>query len=260
MFTHAAKSRRKPIARKRWTVSAGFTLLELLIVVCLVLILLALTISLLAGLRSRVGETKSLANLRQLSCVMDEFKSVSRDAYPAAVQGRSYPVRSSNIRIAFDYWQIDLQWPAILHDTAPWNECHSIFFSPGLRRPSLPRDQLWIPSYSYSLSFVARPETWETGARPDRQLMAPMRGHDVTFPSSKVLMWDWEMPYLGHPQRISGSDLGERTPILFDDSHANVARPSDASPSVPNPFLKPTVREATARLHNTRSGVRGRDF
>jgi hypothetical protein len=111
-------------------------------------------------------------------------------------------------------------------------------------------------SYTYSTSFLARPAYWDA-VSPDRSRENDStRLNDVLFPSSKVIMWDRELPYLRRELKTDGPDLAESSPMLFVDGHADLHIQSLATPSVHNEF----DGVGHQRLHNTANGVRGRDY
>ena len=51
-------------------------------------------------------------------------------------------------------------------------------------------------SYAYSLSFVGDPKLWSGSESPDAALQRAAREHEVAFPASKALLWDFELAYV----------------------------------------------------------------
>jgi hypothetical protein len=158
--------------------------------------------------------------------------------------------------IGFGHWQMSIQWPAVVYDVAPWPEYAPAFISPRARRTD--SDCGWPTSYAYSSSFIARPDVWRAGSQPNPRLLSATFTHEVQFPSSKVLAWDWELAYIPRSLKRSGPDLDEATPMLFADGHGAMRIPAAGADPSPNPF--PGALYPAARLHNTPDGVYGRDY
>ena len=238
----------------------GFSLVEVLVVIGVIGLLVALLLPALAGVRARARGTQSLVNLRTVYQVVDHYQAENRDCYPVSEPGQFYPYPCSEVLISFDYWAMNTCWPAVVADVAPWREFGRSFLSPGARR-DLDADGGtcgWPTSYEYSRTFIARPETWREGATADPSFLAGVFSHDVRFPSKKTLAWDSEMPYLHREVARKGPDIAEPAPMLFADSHARPATPSQATAPRPNPFL-PSSGDPQ-RIHNTADGVRSWDY
>jgi len=61
----------------------GFTLIELLVVIAIIGILAAITVVSVQGPRNKANDTKSLANLRQVASVMEQYAG-DNTTYPVA--------------------------------------------------------------------------------------------------------------------------------------------------------------------------------
>lgn len=233
----------------------AFTLIEVLVTIGVIGVLLAILIPVLAGGRSTAQRTASLANLRTIGQLVQSYTEQYNETYPWATGG----VNGCNIKMQFlPVWQMALLWPVAMHEVMPPRDLVPIVLAPGARREGDQQACGQPPSYEYSASFLARPETWDGRTAASDTLLRGVTLGMVTHPSSKALMWEWELPYKSEEPRKSGPDLDEPTPMLFVDGHARARTPSEAAEAARNPF--PDAFKPTARLHNTAGGVRGRDY
>lgn len=240
----------------------GFTLIEVLLSVSIIALLIAISLPALSRVRGTAQRTQSLANLRSIGQAFEMYTSGSDDLYPSSIEGRLYPMGwCPGVFGTLPHWEAANNWPGLVHEVLPW-PAHGpgVFLAPGARRDfgeyvstcGLP------PSYHYSTAFITRPELWRPGAVADPVLRKGTAVHEVVFPSSKVLMWDWELPYVRRELRFQGRDLAEPAPMLFADGHGDQLAPAAATAPMRNPFEGVPYPEH--RLHNTPDGVRGRDF
>ncbi len=236
---------------------AAFSLVELMVVIGIIGILIAIILPALGGARGASRRTKSLANLRSLSQIVEMYTQRYDDMYPWGQRG----VNTCGVPMWFDpIWELRVQWPIVLHGEMTRGELRSVMLSPGAIRDggSGPSPCAEPTSYYYSQSFLASPETWSGSASADPKLLGGVRTGRVAFPAQKVLMWEWELPYLNRAVRKAGEDISEPVPMAFVDGHVAQHAPAAATDPVANPF--PRSSTPTARLHNTRGGVRGVDY
>ena len=239
-----------------------YTLVELLVSIGIIALLIAIIIPALAGTKQLASQLTSAANLRSIGQLTEIYTQSNADAYPWGYAGTN----SCGVPTGFaPIWNMSSQWTLIMANTVGQEALKDIALAPSANRESAPCTE--PPSYTYSHSFLADAETWSGTAKPTNKddsddpaarLLGGIEVHDVLSPSAKVIMWEWELPYLTRVPRTRGPDLDEQTPILFTDGHAETHKPADASPAVPNPFTDSD--DPTARLHNTADGVRGRDY
>ncbi len=235
----------------------AFSLVELMVVVFVVAVLVGLLVPALGAAMRSSRETVSLANLRSIHAVFEAYMDENGDFYPVVDPSEVYPYGCEGATIGVPFWHIHYAWPAVVRDNAEWSEHEDVFLSPMARRDRAV-DCGWPSSYSYSTSFVARPEVWRDSGTPDPSLLVGARRTEVRFPSAKALMWDSEMPYVSGELPRSGPDIARPVPMLFADGNAQLRSPAEATEPVTNPFADSPVR--TRRLHNTRDGVYGRDY
>jgi hypothetical protein len=162
-------------------------------------------------------------------------------------------------------WTLSHLWPGLLYKVAPWPENYATWVSPGrsTQLPEMPRPGLGSDisdvSYRYSNSFLAQGSLWKkggTGGIVDDGLLRATSQSDVTFPSSKVILWDADLAYHPKEPKRVNNHYDAPAAMAFVDGHADMKNPKDAKPGVPNPL---NGNDDTT-LHNTEDGVQGRDY
>lgn len=244
----------------------AFTLIELLVVIGVVGILIALTVPALRSIRGEALSTKSLANTRSIFILFELHADRHKGQYPFADSKVSYPGACPGQLMSYFSWHTTYGWPSVIADIMPWSEGKMIFLSPRARREEQKIGNVTATtcgsptSYHFSQSFLARPEIW--GASPPADfsaLVAPTFQSDVVYPSRKVMIWDWELPYVPRKIKLNASgELDERTPTLFADGHGDQKVQSQGTEAVSSVFANSW--SPIQRWHNTKDGVRGWDF
>jgi type II secretory pathway pseudopilin PulG len=242
-------------ARRLGAAAAAFSLVELLVVIGIIGLLLAILLPAIAEVRRTARQAVSLSNLRALGVGFAEYTELFSGAYPFMSAGQAVAFGCGGTISTSDYWHVSWYWPGLLYGIIPPSESGGVYLSPTATRPF--GSCGWPSSYLYSLSFVARPELWMSGAVADEGLLAATYVHEVRQPSRKVLLWDAELPYLGRERRYRGEDVADASPMAFADGHAEVRAPADATDPMLNPFFPESPPH---RLHDTAEGVYGRDY
>jgi type II secretory pathway pseudopilin PulG len=255
MNRHAPSSRRS---------APGFSLVELLIVIGVVLILIGLLLPSLGGMREQARSTKSLLNLHQSAAAISLYLQGSADVYPFGTTGVFYPVSvSGTVSQSFgNHFEFGRAWPVLVRGVAPWEEFLETWISPGAGNARPGNGQSALPAFSYPLShtLMASPSLWRLGAAYDPALLSPVKESMVRTPAAKVMSWDAAMAYLRRPEYLpDGTMLANATPVLFVDAHAAIRAPAEASDPVVN-VMNPNAVEAQQRFHNTPAGALGHDY
>ncbi len=226
-------------------------------------VLVAITLPALSGARGQARTVSCLSNLRGLSTATTAYLGHSRDRYPfitANLPRRLSPPDDAE-QISLQpgvHWNLRRDWPALMHEVAPWREWFRTWVCPGSPRDPAAAWVAAVPgigsfdrqsSYTYCHGFFARPEVWAPGTTADPALLAAVSVGDVAFPARKVMFFDSEMAHLP-----PNADKDNR-PMLFADGHAALHRVSQAAKPVVNPFTK-----QAKPLHDTALGVRGYDY
>ncbi len=252
----------------------GFTLIEVLVVIAVVSLLVAIILPALGSARTTARQTLSLSNVRSIGQTFAMYADTHRTyPFPGQVEDVDSPLPGDfysyhwfpegSIVATSEVWQVATLWPALISSITPWQDAYATWVSPG-RDKALPTlDSLIngaepheVVSYEYSNSFLASPRNWTDGATENRDLLGPIRPDEVTYSSQKVMLWDRHLTYLNDQPEIVEGHYDADTPMVFADMHGGVHNPLEASEGAPNPNNQTDIR----RLHNTRNGVRGRDF
>lgn len=245
-----------PISHRASKQSSAFSLVEILVVIGLIGLLLAILIPALAGARGTARQTVCLSNLSGIAQVLEHYEAQYSVLPFTTRDGPLFTSPDQTSSVSFDSpWKLTTYWPSTMFDVAPWREYFAAWVCPGSDRPE---GKPWIapnrargwPSYSYVRSFQASPRLFRADAVADDALLLPVRSTQVTYPASKVIMYDTEMAHLPP----SAKDKDSR-PMLFADSHASIERVSKATSPGVNPY------EAEPEpLHDTPMGAAGRDY
>lgn len=228
-----------------------------MVVIAVIVVVLAIALPALNKARGSALVTKSSANARSLGKTIQMFADSSGERYPRADAGVFYPGANRDVLFSFPYWQVFTGWTGIIYDSLPYAENIGVFLSPGSARL---RDssQNWPTSYQYSTSFVGDPKIWAGVSAPTVAMERSTKLSEVLFPAAKALLWDNEAAFLGGtPGRDDDGNLNAPTPITLADLAVRNTSPASATDAVPNMLGGPV---SSRKLHNTRDGVRGRDF
>ncbi len=240
--------------------SGAFTLIEVLVVIAVVAVLIALLGPQLAKARAQARAAVSASNLRQIGITVELYTHAYRSTYPFGTINTPYPIFVDPESGVWQSWGNQFAfgrvWPVLVRDMAPWNEFASTWISPGSTElePILQNF-----GYTYSHSFLARPELWRADALPDPWIVRGVRTDEVVFPSGKVMFWDSALGYELRRVEFLPGMFQNPAPMLLADLHVDTKTPRDAVQPVVN-VLNPDPDEGRLPLHNTPDGVRGPDY
>jgi prepilin-type N-terminal cleavage/methylation domain-containing protein/prepilin-type processing-associated H-X9-DG protein len=244
---------------------SGFTLIEILVSISVVSILIAILLPALGHARTRVWRLKSETNLRSHGQLFEMYVNDSANTYPAPNLSSFYD-SYIGISATMGHWGTTQFWHMLFGEALRWDQYESLLLSPGATRVlEGPVVMLPFSSYTYSASFLGNPAIWSgqdlstLSEQEWKQLRRPVRSHQVRSASAKVLLWEWELPYLRRARVLDPRyNIAETTPMLFADGHVAGRIPSEAAAAVFN--QDPTAQDSIQNLHNTPNGVQGADY
>ncbi len=246
----------------------AFTIIETLVVIAVLLVLVSLSASALARAREGADRALSLSKLRDLANRFGVYYSEFRDSFPYSTRDTGHPLPFGAVGDAFSFghFQIDIHWPLLMPDLmAAAHAPAAPYLAPKATKRNPPNFNrpgsrpLWTTScYQYGLSFVADPAVWVAGTVPSDTLLRAVKVHEAVFPARKVLLWDYDTPYLWPPPGGYPRDRTDAVPMLFVDGHAAQLAPADAQPGASAVFSNLPV--GGRRLRDTPGGVRGYDY
>lgn len=266
---------------------AGFTLVELLVVISVVSLLIALLAPALGGARVEARRLKSVTNARSIASTFQQVNDATghypfrkagtrpegappgAPAPPPGVLLVEWWPKGTVIGVS-SHWAHEFLWPGMLGAAATWPSHYATWVSPG-RSTALPESlSAGVPgeegeegpsiervvSYRYAHSFVAKPALWRPGTDLNASLLAPIAAHEVQYPSQKVMVYDAELAYLRKAPPALNGHYRAATPMAFADGHADAKDPTEANPG----FANPLNGGSTMAIHNTPEGVAGWDY
>lgn len=239
----------------------GFTLIETLVVIAVIAILAAITISMLARTRMSARESQSLSNIRQNVVVFAAYTTDHQDYFP-----QLFPASLSRNSISCGPYRInDLGY---FETTKTWNiglasryydgnVLSEVFFSPFIE--GFPVSAVVLTSYHHTQTILAAPEYWNRTTRlTGITQWRAVRASEVRIPSSKGLFLD----YVAYGTKWGfSSTVVRRLPVGFCDGSARAIERNDFRPPCDLASGGPPGDDSTGPLPviHTLDGVYGAD-
>lgn len=257
----------------------GVSLIELLVVCCLVLVLVGIFLPALARMRHHSRESASLARLRsihgRLSAYADESRDLppvflpSRESYhpgddiePTEINGRMFTGRCFDHSFAYHLAFSPPIPPSAL--VAPGSAVMPAT-SPG--GEGGPISDYWpVPDFWVASVFYANPSYWNPLTQTGPSQWHAQRLSDVVFPSNKGVVFQYAVygaPGMRPRQFVLGQ-RGVRGGVAWGDHSASIVTQGTLLPGVPNFFdhyqqPPPSLLDVGLPIHETANGIRGRD-
>jgi len=219
--------------------NAGFTLVELLVVMAIIGVLAALLLPALARAREAARRTSCVNNLRQIGIAFRLYLLENRDTYPAAQD----PLNADPY-----YWLwMGRGFRNPLAEFIPGDkERPGVFFCPSdIRQSSV--DVYERTSYAYSMTFYHSPsqiDAMDSTAHTYASALAvpaiPQRSAAVRHPSKKILVGEWYSNHAAWANDAGWFGWGGSRNYLFADGHVEYLRSDEILPAndgLPNPNL-----------------------
>ncbi len=264
----------------------AFTIIEVLVVIGIIGLLISILMPALARARVAARETVAISNLQKTGQLFTMYAGQYR-SYPYRERGSGLPAVGGGpmgqpiqgqpgvILVRWwpngvvvgisDHFAQQWMWPGVVSQFSDWPENFATWVSPG-RSTTLPNeDNITIDpdemsnlvSIRYSNTFVAKPDLFKPGATAEDRYLGAIKPEDVTFASSKVMLWDAHLAYLPKEPNVVGEFYDAMTPMAFADGHAGLQNPTKATPGVVNPFI---THVGASPINATPEGIRGRDY
>jgi prepilin-type N-terminal cleavage/methylation domain-containing protein len=238
----------------------GFTLIELILVVALVVVLVALVSPMLTRVRYGARESVSLSNLRQHSASVASYCGDFADQFPYFTDpGATFSVVrcvSADVSATCRYFGASSYWWLGMADgyyDGNWR-------SPSFASPLNPNSRT-APAYALACTMLAAPEYFDPQTRmPPPSQLRSVKASEVVFPALKGELVDGSS---FDPGLLNGGREVNPFHAAFVDGHARRHRASDLLPQMqtgdgPYPEYGADFPWVYAATH-TLNGVRGRD-
>ncbi len=228
---------------------AGFTLVEVLVVIAVIAVVIGLLVPAIGHIRKLARETAALSGLRQCGIALEQYTALDRGALPyLATPGKPEQVILSEYNLG-------------VVNTPSYFRGQSTYWMTALQRVGLDLPELSAVTktsqdrpalsafYWLTHAAFARPEYWEGTQTPSKpELYAGVRMDEVTYPSGKGLLCD-----------VSQFEADESVwGVWFGDGSASRMNLLDPPFSVPD--LRRPYQALPWRVLTTPAGVRGRDY
>ncbi|MCC6716061.1 MAG: prepilin-type N-terminal cleavage/methylation domain-containing protein [Gammaproteobacteria bacterium] len=168
---------------------AGFTLIETVVVVCIVAVLLSLLAPALHGGRGLARSAGSLSNLRSHAGVFAAYGTDWKDLFPffAVPNATSTVLRCGDEVISIPYFASHAVWNFALAGTYYGGDCaHPSFYAPGSNQHG------GVTQYFYPCSFICGPDYWSPKTRTaGTSQRTPNKWSSVQWPTAKDLLVSW---------------------------------------------------------------------
>lgn len=258
----------------------GFTLVELLVSIFVVVILVALAVPALRGGRLNAESTTCLTRLRGLgqahTLVSDRARGGWLNLFYSSMNEHIVGFTAGKVAYTTTYFAQGRMWPGgfigVLWEegdpaevwTCPAVSKHGYGLGSG---PSQLRTQPvdgGMASYFYSLALISAAELWDPDDPAARETPDKFRRyvgvHEISFPARKVSMAEMA-DFHGRSVRLASDPAVEVLNSLFCDGHAARTGIAGATPAVPIGGLF-TIDPAPVRVpfFTTPHGFKGDDL
>lgn len=215
--------KKKPILQK----TAGFTLVELLVVIVIVATLAAISFSVATRMKKKGESAKSIQNMRQIGSMMGVYSADNSMKLPALVVPSDPPGTTDEVLwheglLFLAYPDVDkakIKW-----DTLWWNANKPFMRNPLMTTTSKPKPfKPWFNGYSYNYRITANLGGYNESFRPSLASIADPARTPFVVPY-------WNTRY--SPADVSGTDMkaflvDNKMSVLFVDGHVENMTPAE---------------------------------
>lgn len=228
----------------------GWSLLELLISICIVAVLLTLAFKALRMTALRSSAAIRLSQLGTHGKVLSMYCTDYKECFPYFLNPQEASIQSvGDTRVSMRFFDSYWGWNALLGPLYYSGGVSDPAFVPPKCRPTLTSLYYW-----YSATLVSAPEFWQLETRVGPAQWSVQRLSSVQFPSSKAQIVNWG--------EVLGSGRSSETGLsLVDGSASGGKSPRFEMPVVDGEgnWEGSALSGGYAGIH-TVGGVRGRDL
>jgi len=245
----------------------GFSLLELLVVVAILVVLLSILLPALMRARESSMKAMGLSNVRSLAQIITIRMDRNEGQMPTFQPGEMHRMPFTEIYVLGDnHWQMPFAWPTAMRITEDEVDTRKVFTSPGVPVDARESTPTYILSYAMSSSFIGSPELWgdnEISQERAERLRRGQFAHAVAHPSEKAFLWDAHFGWMSRGERpdffAPAPDL--KKPVAAFDGSAAIRNERRANaPARCWDEVQRRIISSESRYHNTKDGIRGRDW
>lgn len=218
--------------------SAGFTLVELLVVIVIIGALAALAMTMTGKMKTRADAAKSVMNMRQIGSAVGVYMADNSNNLPA---GREEAQDASGTWVEGLHWHQNLLLltnPGMdlekMRDEAWWNANKPFVKNPLANANSLPKPFMpWWPGYALNLQIVSNlglgGGDWKAGGggpqtkRVNLSMIPEPQKTPLVSPRGDWLYYTNDLLEAG----IKGFLVDGKLPILFVDGHVETMTPNE---------------------------------
>lgn len=238
---------------------AGFTLVELLLVIGLVSILVALLMPSFESVRARARTTSSVATLRSHTQVLATYAVDHDGQFPFFLdpsQAFSEVINPANgYRATVPYFGAHFSWNVALADGYYGGDNFSAVF----RSPDSPSDPGGSTHFYLPCVTVAHAKYWNLASRTGPAQRGSQRWYELAYPANKVILLDAYR--YGSAESLR---LNEEERVALGDCSASEFRGQEfrgsAVAGADGPWPGAMHGAGLPLGHHTLDGVRGRDL
>jgi prepilin-type N-terminal cleavage/methylation domain-containing protein len=232
----------------------GFTLIELVLVIGLLVLLLVLALPSLQSVRDSARRVVTLSNLRQHASVVSAYCADAKDLFPQITDPAVTLtiLRGGGLTIAAEYFDACHYWPLPLA---------SGYYDGSIANESFrdPRNLGWnVSDYKYSHTCYTRPEFWNSETRVGPVQWRGVRSSEVKSPSAKGIFLNFFQ--YSDPAVDFFRAREVKWEIAFADGHAAAHLGKNLIPAYQASSVWPGMTLWWHSVLGTPDGVRGRDI
>jgi len=237
--------------------TAGFTLIEILVVIAVIAVLMGIAIPTLWGARRSAVITVTLANQRQADQVLRLYLQDHNELYPNWGEPGTFAAElnwdEQDQFITDRWWDQSVYWGLYLHMLGyeGWTSLGPASADGSYEQAVREADCVGCDLMSWHVitnTAYAAPPFWDEAIPPDKQYHKALRSTSIAYPSNKGILI-LRRGVMGQSRSL------DQDMIHFGDGHGETLLRSDLTPGV----IRGVMNSNGYPVHNTPNGFLGRD-